>query len=124
MTSKRFNRKLQKAKEKNKKLKQLQLIKKEKNKYKHKIETSKVFAFYLFLLFNSIIVYSMYAMWFFADLSQLGLLITGIAAEVLTYAIYCMKAHYGKKEEEKIKYIRDKNINYSQDEEADNDGVG
>ena len=77
-------------------------------KKKCKIETNKIIAIYLFVLLNSIIIFSMVAMWHFGDLSYLGVLITDIAAQVLVYAIYCMKAYYGKKQEETIRFERER----------------
>lgn len=77
---------------------------------KRKIETSKLLAIYLFILFNAIIVYSMIAMWMFADLEYLNVLVTDIAAQVLVYMIYCMKAYFGKRQEEATKLKREKMI--------------
>lgn len=84
-------------------------LKQEKQKYKrfHFPETSKIFAFYLFILFNVILIYTMVAMWVKNDLSYLGVLITDIGAQVITFGIYCVKAFKGKKEEERIKFERE-----------------
>lgn len=86
------------------------LLKAEKDKYKSpsRIETSKLIAIYLFALLNAIIIYAMVAMWHFADLTYLGVLITDIAAQVLIYAIYCLKAYHAKKQSEKMKFDREK----------------
>ena len=43
-----------------------------------------------------------------ADFTYLGVLISDIAAQVLIYAIYCMKAYHGKKQSEKMKFDREK----------------
>jgi len=75
---------------------------------KKRIETSKLIAIYLFVLLNSIVIYSMIAMWKFVDFSYLGVLISDIAAQVLIYAIYCMKAYKAKKSEEDLKFKREK----------------
>ena len=77
----------------------------EKAKYKpkKKIETSKLLVFYLFVVFNSILIYAMIAMWEFRDLTCLGLLITYILAQIFLYAIYCLKAYNGKKQEEQLR---------------------
>ena len=87
-----------------------QKLKEEKKQYRtwHLPETHKVFAVYLFVLFNAILIYSLVAMWVFADLQWLGVLISDIAAQVLVYGIYCLKAYNGKKQEEKIKFERDR----------------
>lgn len=82
----------------------------EKKKYNQKlnIETSKLIAIYLFVLLNAIVIYAMIAMWRFGDLSYLGVLISDIAAQVLIYAIYCLKAYKAKKSEEDMKFRREK----------------
>lgn len=82
-----------------------------------KVETSKVLAVYLFLLLNAVIIYAMVAMWRFADLTYLGVLISDIAAQVLIYAIYCLKAYHGKKQEELLKFNKEQLINNIQSEE-------
>ena len=86
------------------------LLKAEKEKYKktHHIETNKIFAVYLFVLLNAIVIYAMIAMWRFGDLTYLGVLITDIAAQVMIYAIYCMKAYHAKKQSEQMKFDREK----------------
>lgn len=86
------------------------LLKAEKDKYKgtNHIETSKLIAIYLFGLLNTIIIYAMVAMWRFGDFSYLGVLISDIAAQVLIYAIYCMKAYHAKKQSEQMKFNREK----------------
>lgn len=81
----------------------------EKNKYrKSRMETNKLMAIYLFALLNAIVVYSMVAMWVFADFTYLGVLISDIAAQVLIYAIYCIKAYHGKKQSENMKFERER----------------
>lgn len=86
------------------------LLKAEKDKYRNhsQIETSKLIAIYLFALLNAIVVYSMVAMWHFCDFTYLGVLISDIAAQVLIYAIYCMKAYHAKKQSEQMKFNREK----------------
>ena len=49
----------------------------------------------------------MIAMWTFQDLTYLGVLITDVAAQILLYAIYCLKAYHGKKQEEDLKFKRE-----------------
>ena len=89
--------------------KRKQLLKAERKKIKHfhLPETSKIFTIYLFVLLNAIIIYAMVAMWVKNDLSYLGVLITDIAAQVLVFGIYCVKAYKGKKEEESLKFQRE-----------------
>lgn len=109
-TEKEYQEEIEKIKEKNIQIKYNQNIKKERNKLKtkHKLETSKLIALYLFALLNAIIIYAMVAMWKFTDFTYLGVLISDIAAQVLIYAIYCMKAYKAKKSEEELKFERDK----------------
>ena len=71
-------------------------LKQEKNKLKKtniKLpSTTKLIAVYLFLILNIVLIYSMYVMYNFRDLTYLGVLITDIAAQVLIYLIYTVKA--------------------------------
>ena len=108
LTKKEYQQKLKKIKEKNIQKEYRRNLRREKYKgFKINVETSKFLAIYLFLLLNSIIVYAMVAMWKFYDLSYLGVLITDIAAQVLIYGIYCLKAYKAKKAEEDMRYKRD-----------------
>ena len=106
----KFQRRMEKIKKENEQKEKKRLLKAEKEKYSKSchIETSKLIAVYLFGLLNAIIIYSMVAMWMFADFSYLGVLISDIAAQVLIYAIYCMKAYHAKKQSELIKFDREK----------------
>lgn len=110
LTKEAYEEKLEKIKEDNVQKKYRKALKEEKSKYrwKPKIETSKLIAIYLFALLNAVIVYSMVAMWKFVDFSYLGVLISDIAAQVIIYAIYCMKAYKAKKSEEDLKFEREK----------------
>lgn len=70
-------------------------LKEEEKKYKLKFRlpsTSKLMAVYLFIVLNVVLCYSMAAMWYFRDLTYLGVLITDVAAQVLTYFIYAKKS--------------------------------
>lgn len=110
MNKQEFELKLKQIKEKNVQKEYERLLDKERDKYKNKskIETSKLIMIYLLVLLNAIVIYAMTAMWKFADLTYLGVLITDIAAQVLVYVIYCLKAFHGKKQEEKLKFEREK----------------
>lgn len=110
ITEKEYRKKLEKIKEQNKKIEYNLLLRNERNKYKKKskFETSKLIAIYLFALLNAIIIYAMVAMWKFCDFTYLGVLISDIAAQVIIYAIYCMKAYKAKKSEEDLKFEREK----------------
>lgn len=98
-----------------------QSLREEKRKYDTKrIETSKLLAIYLFVLFNAVMIYAMAAMWVLHDLTYLGVLITDIAAQVLIYAIYCLKAYCAKRQSENLKFRRERYIQ----ERADNTDTG
>ena len=75
---------------------------------KPKMETSKKLAIYLFVLLNVVVFYCLVAMWYFADPTYLGVLITDIAAQIMIYGIYCLKAYKAKKAAEDMKFERDK----------------
>ncbi len=95
MTTKEYEEKLKRIRYKNKQKEMKARLEKEENKYKKKFKwpsTTKLIATYLFVIFNVVLVFVMYAMWHFADLSYLGVLITDIAAQVLVYWIYAQKS--------------------------------
>lgn len=110
LSNENYSKELEKIKRKNRQKELKQKLKAEKTKYKKRvhIETSKLIAIYLFILLNAIVVYAMISMWKFADLSYLGVLITDIAAQILIYGIYCLKAYKAKKSEEDLKFKREK----------------
>lgn len=109
LTEREFQRQLAKIKKENVQKERSLILERERNKYgSEKIETSKLIAIYLFVLLNAIVIYAMIAMWQFADFSYLGVLISDIAAQVLIYAIYCMKAFHAKRESERMKFDREK----------------
>lgn len=93
-----------------------QSLREEKRKYTKRIETSKLLAIYLFVLFNAVMIYAMAAMWVLRDLAYLGVLITDIAAQVLIYAIYCLKAYCAKKQSENVKLRRERYAGISDEE--------
>lgn len=111
ITAREYQREMEKIKELNKQRLYKLSLEKERGKYKrkYKLETSKLIAFYLFALLNAIVIYAMVAMWKFADFTYLGVLISDIAAQVLIYAIYCLKAYKAKKSEEEMK-LRNKKL--------------
>jgi len=109
LSEREFQKQLYRLKRENVQKERWLQLEKERRKFdKAHIETSKLIAIYLFILLNAIVVYSMVAMWVFADLSYLGVLVSDIAAQVLIYAIYCMKAYHGKKQSEQVKLDREK----------------
>lgn len=109
LSEREFQKEMAKIKKDNLQKERKQMLKAEKRKLdKPHIETSKIIAIYLFVLLNAIVVYSMVAMWVFGDITYLGVLISDIAAQVLIYGIYCMKAYHAKKQSEQMKFDRDK----------------
>lgn len=65
----------------------------EKKKIKLKLpSTGKLIAFFLFVNFTIVEIYSMWAMYKLMDLSSLSTLITCVIGEVLTYFIYSLKS--------------------------------
>ncbi len=105
MTEREYRRKLKKIQNKNIQKEYRESLNREKNKYKKKlhIETHKVLAMYLFILINVIITYTLVAMWIFQDISLLDVLITSVVSQVIVYAVYCIKAYKGKKQEEQMR---------------------
>lgn len=61
-------------------------------KPRKKIPTSKLIAIYLFCILNIVLAFSMVSMWTFHDLSYLGVLISDVIAQVITYMIYMVKS--------------------------------
>lgn len=112
MTKREYEKRREIIREKNRQMKYRKELREERLKGLRtlfpKLETSKLFAAYLFILLNAIVIYAMAAMWVYADLSYLGVLISDIAAQVLVYGIYCMKAYKAKKSEEEMRYKRDR----------------
>ena len=86
-----FEEQKKRAKEHARKVKEKQQIYKLKhaNDSKDKrLPTHKLITFYLFALLNVILIFARVAMWHFGDLTNLGVIITDIAAQVLTFLIY------------------------------------
>ncbi len=109
MSKRDYQLKLAKIRKDNIQKQYKQSLREEKQKYDTKrIETSKLLAIYLFVLFNIVLVYAMTAMWVLHDLTYLGVLISDIAAQVLIYAIYCLKAYCAKKQSESVKLRRER----------------
>lgn len=95
ISEKEYSAKLKRIEIDNRQHELRQKLKTEQNKYKHKFKlpsTSKLIAAYLFIVLNIVLTFSMVAMWTFQDLTYLGVLVTDVAAQVLTYFIYTLKA--------------------------------
>lgn len=95
LSQREYERKLKEVQRENESIDRYNRLKEEKRKVSIDIKkptTDKLIAIYLFIILNVILVYSMISMWNFADLSCLGVLITDIAGQVITYYIYAKKA--------------------------------
>ena len=95
MSETQYNHELSKIKTRNESIRRKRALKDEKNKYKRKFKlpsTSKLMAAYLFLFLNVVVIFAMVAMWHFSDLTYLGVLVTDLAAQILVYLIYSVKA--------------------------------
>lgn len=95
ITQSKFENELAKIKARNKSYERKKLLKDEKNKYRNKIKlpsTTKLVMMYLFILLNTVLIYAMVTMWHFSDLSYLGVLITDIVAQLITFFIYTVKS--------------------------------
>lgn len=95
ITEKDFEKELKRLKQRNVSKEREQRLKEEKQKYKTHItlpSTSKLMAAYLFIVLNVVLFYAMKAMWHFADLTFLGVLITDVAGQILVYMIYALKS--------------------------------
>ena len=110
LTKDDYKREMAKAREYSRQKAMQRDINKATNQWKNgkpRMETSKKLAIYLFVLMNVVVVYCLVAMWYFGDLSYLGVLITDIASQILIYAIYCLKAYKAKKSSEDMAFKRD-----------------
>lgn len=112
----KHKQKLRKIERKNEKIKMKQELKFERNKYKKKTETSKILAITLMSLMLIILMMimgmSFYVIINWRDVDTLHYLINGIGlsiiGEVAAFAIYSCKSFMSKREEEKIKFEREK----------------
>lgn len=87
--------KLRKIERKGERILRKRELKAKKEAYKKprkKIQTSKIIALYLFVLLNVLLIYSMTMMYILRDISYLGILITDVAAQIITYMIYMVKS--------------------------------
>ena len=94
MSEKEFRSKMRKARLKNESaVRKMELREtKNKSKQKKKISTTKLIALYLFILLNVVLAFAMYMMYRLSDLTYLGVLITDIVAQVITFLIYVVKS--------------------------------
>lgn len=94
MTEEKYNSEMAKIREENKDKAQRHALKLARKDWKERkpITTTKLIAVYLFVVLNAILIYACVAMWHFADLTYLGVLITDIAAQVIVYMLYIIKS--------------------------------
>lgn len=95
ISEKDFNQMMKREKAINQSKERELKLKEERDKYKKHIKlpsTTKLIAVYLFIILNIVLVYAMVCMWHFGDLSYLGVLVTDVAAQILTFVIYCAKS--------------------------------
>lgn len=86
---------------------------KKSNRKKLGLTTTKLLSYYLFILFNGILLYALIAMWHFQDLTYLGVIISDIVAQIFVFGIYCLRAYLDTKSEEQIK-LENKKLNLTQ----------
>ena len=72
------------------------------------LTTTKLLCYYIFIMFNVVLVYALVAMWHFADLSYLSVIISDIMGQVVLFVIYSIRAYKDTKSEENMKLERDK----------------
>ena len=70
--------------------------------------TTKIIMFFIFLNCTAVELFSMVAMWRFADLSSLYALITAVVTETMAFAVYALKAYHETKQEELMKFEHEK----------------
>lgn len=108
--NRKYAKKIKRIEEKNfllQKKTELKKLKKESRK-KVGLTTTKLLCYYIFIIFNIVLFYALVAMWHFADLSYLGVIISDILGQVLVYGIYSIRAYKDTKSEEDMRLERDK----------------
>lgn len=95
ISEKEYNLRMKKIQSQNVNIERMQSLKKEQNKYRPKIKlpsTTKLMAVYLFVILNVVLTFAMVTMYQFRDLTYLGVLVTDVAAQILTFFIYTKKS--------------------------------
>lgn len=90
-----FEAELKRIRTKNRKIQRKRALRAERRKYRLRIKwptQSKMGMWYIFISCTAVQIYSMAAMWHFADLSPLYALIGATVGEGLTYYAYTAKA--------------------------------
>ena len=95
LNDKEFQAKLKRIQKDNAYKEKNKLLREEREKGNKKIKlpsTTKLIAVYLFAMLNTVLIYAMVVMFLFRDLTYLGVLITDIAAQILTFVVYSAKS--------------------------------
>ena len=105
--------KLQKIERKGEAILRKRELKKKINSYKapRKIQTSKIYFALLFFSCACTQIFSMIAMWHFGNLDSLSVLIGSTLTEGVGMLGYYLKSYHETKEEEKIKFEKEKFYN-------------
>lgn len=106
--------KLQKIERKGEAILRKRELKKKINSYKaprKKIQTSKIYFALLFFSCSCTQIFSMIAMWHFGNLDSLSVLIGSTLTEGIGMLGYYLKSYHETKEEEKIKFEKEKFYN-------------
>lgn len=106
--------KLQKIERKGEAILRKRELKKKINSYKaprKKIQTSKIYFALLFFSCSCTQIFSMIAMWHFGNLDSLSVLIGSTLTEGVGMLGYYLKSYHETKEEEKIKFEKEKFYN-------------
>lgn len=126
ISEREYKQRLKKVEEYNKSLERKEALKNAKRKRKINLPTTtKLITFYLFIVLNIVLIYSLLAMWHFANLSYLGTVITTIVGQILVYLIYAAKSSKensvgGIKYETTMAQIKNNKVKYT----ANDDAVG
>lgn len=107
-------RKLRKIERKGERILRKRELKAKKASYKRpkqKIQTSKIYFALLFISCTCTQIFSMVAMWHFGNLDSLGVLIGSTLTEGIGMLGYYLKSYHETKEEEKIKFEKEKFYN-------------
>lgn len=106
--------KLRKIERKGERILRKRELKAKRDSYKKprkKIQTSKIYIALLFVSCTCTQIFSMMAMWHFGNLDSLGVLIGSTLTEGIGMLGYYLKSYHETKEQEKIKFEKEKFYN-------------
>lgn len=93
LSEKEYNEKLKKIETDNESKGRRIALKRAKLKTEKALPTTtKLITFYLFVVLNIVLVYSLVAMWHFENLTYLGTLIADVIGQILVFFIYAIKS--------------------------------